>query len=64
MREVFAVALVVPWLILLAIAEWGRQQDRLVGLWPLQAIVLAFVCCSIWTRLGIVGDSLAGPVRY
>jgi len=40
--QVLVIALVVPWLVLLAVTEWGRQ-DRLVGLWPLQIIILAFV---------------------
>jgi hypothetical protein len=36
------IALVVPWLVLLLIAEWGRE-DRFMFLWPVQVIVLAFV---------------------
>jgi hypothetical protein len=42
---VLVIALVVPWALLLVIAESGRQ-DRLVWLWPLQAIALAFVLAA------------------
>jgi hypothetical protein len=56
---VLIVALVVPWAVLLLIAESGRS-DRFVGLWPLQVIVLAFASS---VKKGS-GDSrpLLGPV--
>lgn len=44
--RVLAIAAIVPWIILLLIAEWGRQ-DRLMGLWPLQAIVLPFAAAGL-----------------
>lgn len=47
--RVLVIALVVPWLVLLSIAEWGRH-DRFVGLWPLQVIVLAFVSSTVSAR--------------
>jgi hypothetical protein len=34
---------------LLSIAEWGRE-DRFAFLWPLQVVVLAFVCSTVWAR--------------
>ncbi len=49
--RVLVIALVVPWLVLLSIAEWGRQ-DRFVGLWPLQVIVLAFAASTVSARWG------------
>ena len=44
--QVLAVALVVPWVVLLLVVEPGRE-DRLFGLWPLQVIVLAFVAVTL-----------------
>ena len=44
--RVLAVALVVPWMILVLLVEPGRE-DRLVGLWPLQVIVLSFVALAL-----------------
>jgi hypothetical protein len=56
--RIIAVALIVPWSLLLILSEWGRQ-DRLMGLWPLQIIVLAFVA-------GVMFDAMwpHGPVRH
>jgi hypothetical protein len=49
--RVLVVALVVPWIVLLLVVEPGRQ-DRLLGLWPLQAIVLSFVAVTLSAGFG------------
>ncbi len=49
--RVVIIALVVPWVVLLLVVEWGRE-DRLVPLWPLQVIVLASLSSTMWTRMG------------
>jgi hypothetical protein len=46
----FAVALVVPWLVLLLVADAER---RFLWLWPLQAIVLAAAVIHVPKRLGL-----------
>lgn len=55
--EVLAIALVVPWVLLLLISEVARW-DRVWGLWPLQAIVLAYfvtaACSLMGTRYRLV----------
>jgi hypothetical protein len=48
--RILVIALVVPWLVLLSIAEWGRQ-DRFGFLWPLQVIVMAFASSTLAARL-------------
>ena len=49
--RVFAIALVVPWLLLLVLAERGRA-DRFVGLWPLQIVALAVFVDVVAARTG------------
>lgn len=44
--RVLVVTLVIPWVVLLLLVEPGRE-DRLLGLWPLQAIVLSFVALTL-----------------
>jgi len=48
--RLLVIAIVVPWLILLFIVEPGRI-DRFVGVWPLQVIVLAAFCETMFAQL-------------
>jgi hypothetical protein len=56
--RVWALGLVVPWLILVAVAEAGRPE-RFFWLWPLQAIALAAFIANIIVRL-----PLPSPARW
>jgi hypothetical protein len=48
--QVLAICLLVPWLILLLVAEPGRSE-RFLWLWPLQVIVIAAAATHILSRL-------------
>jgi hypothetical protein len=48
----FVLSLVVPWLILLVVAEPGRPE-RFFWIWPLQAIALAAFIMNVMVRLRI-----------
>jgi hypothetical protein len=52
--RVVGVALIVPWLILLALTEPGRSE-RLFGVWPLQSLVIAAAVVAAIDRIDARG---------